>query len=193
MAMLEGRRCRFTVLLFAGLLCRMAMSCPAIYAWGQTAGAVIHPVLRLEKPKYLLGESIRFWIGVEVEPPNVIPPELRKACSLEITGPDGSSEVQSISWPVDGNPDRGWSGGWGFTAEGPGSYSLVLECGDKRTERLPLIVERDEISNQVSAAFYFEKSGPIKVGTPIPVIFSVTNDSPFPIRFPQRGVMMEGV
>jgi hypothetical protein len=193
MVVIEGCRCRFTALLFAGLLCLMATSCPAVYAWGQTAGTVMHPVLRLEKPKYLLGESIRFWVGVEVEPPGVIPRELRKACSLEITRPDGSSEVQAISWPMDGNPDRGWLGGWGFTAEGPGSYSLVLDCGGRRTERLPLIVERDEISNQVSAAFRFERSGPIKTGVRVPVIFSVTNDSPFRIRFPQRGVMMEGV
>jgi hypothetical protein len=56
-----------------------------------------------------------------------------------------------------------------------------------------LTVEKNEISNEVRAAFQFEKSGPIKAGTSTPVVFSVTNDSPYPIRFPQRGVMMEGV
>jgi hypothetical protein len=172
----------------------MVASFPAIGAYGQSTGAAIHPVLRLEKPKYLLGESIRFWVGVEAEPPSgIIPRELRKACSLEITRPDGSVEMQSIGWPLDGNPGWGWSGGWGFTAEGAGSYSLVFECGSKRTERLPLIVEKNQISNEVRAAFHFERSGPIQVGTPVPVVFSVTNDSPFPIRFPKRGVMMEGV
>lgn len=171
----------------------MATSSFAIYSWGQTTETVIHPVLRLEKPKYLLGESIRFWVGVEVEPPGVIPHEVRKACSLEITKPDGSSEVQSIGWPVDGNPDMGWRGGGGFIAKGPGTYFLMLECGGERTQRLPLIVQKDEISNEVTAAFSFERSGPIQVGTPVPVVFSVTNDSPFPIRFPKRGVMMEGI
>lgn len=176
----------------AGLLCVMA-SFAAVNSWAQSAGAAIHPVLRLEKPKYLLGESIRFWVGVDVEPRGVIPRALRAACSLEITRPDGSTEVQSIGWPVDGNPDWGWSGGWGFTAQDAGPYSLVLECGGQRTERLPLTIEKNEISNQVSASFQFEKSGAIQVGTPIPVVFRVKNDSPFPIKFPQRGVMMEGV
>ena len=67
----------FTELVFTGLLCLMATSSSAIYSWGQTTGAVVHPVLRLEKPKYLLGESIRFWVGVEVEPPGVIPREVQ--------------------------------------------------------------------------------------------------------------------
>jgi len=171
----------------------MVTSSFAIYSWGQTTGTVIHPVLRLEKPKYLLGESIRFWVGVEVEPPGVIPHDVRKACSLEITKSDGISETQSIGWPRDGNPDMGWRGGWGFTADGPGSYLLVLECGGNRTQQLPLIVEKDEIFNQVSAAFRFESSGLIQAGTSVPVVFSVTNNSPFPIRFPKRGVMMEGI
>jgi|ERR1700722_3850048 hypothetical protein len=189
----EMVRTRSTVLVQAGLLCLIAASFVAVDSWTQSAGATIHPVLRLEKPKYLLGESIRFWVGVEVEPPDVIPRTLREPCSLEITRPDGSTAVQSISWPVDGNPDRGWSGGWGFAAEDAGTYSLVLECSGQRTKRLPLTVEKDEISKEVRVAFQFEKSGTIQVGTPIPVVFSVTNDSPFPIRFPQRGVMMEGV
>jgi len=84
--------------------------------------------------------------------------------------------------------------GWlGIYRRKPGSYSLALECEGKSTERLPLIVEKNEISSQVSASFHFEKSGPIKMGSPIPVVFSVTNGSPFPLRFPQRGVMIEGV
>src|SRR5271167_2065564 len=188
----EVGKYRLIALAHAGLLFLMAASFAAVDSWAQSAAAAIHPVLRLEKPKYLLGESIRFWVGVEVEPPGVIPRALRAACSLEITRPDGNTETQSIGWPVDGHPDRGWSGGWGFTAKDAGSYSLVLECGGQRTERFPLTVEKNEISNEVSAAFQFEKSGAIQVGTPIPVVFRVTNDSPFPIRFPQRGVMMEG-
>jgi len=186
-------RCYLAELVFTGLLCLMVTSSFAIYSWGQTTGTVIHPVLRLEKPKYLLGESIRFWVGVEAEPPGVIPHDVRKACSLEITKPDGSSETQSIGWPLDGNPDMGWRGGGGFTAYGPGSYLLVLECGGNRTQQLPLIVEKDEIFNEVSAAFRFESSGLIQAGTSVPVVFSVTNNSPFPIRFPKRGVMMEGI
>src|SRR5271167_3819044 len=107
----EVGKYRLIALAHAGLLFLMAASFAAVDSWAQSAAAAIHPVLRLEKPKYLLGESIRFWVGVEVEPPGVIPRALRAACSLEITRPDGSTETQSIGWPVDGNPDRGWSGG----------------------------------------------------------------------------------
>src|SRR5260370_40842966 len=73
----------------------MSASLPAVEIWGQGTGAGLHPVLRLAKAKYLLGESIRFWVGVEVETPGgVIPLQLRKPCSLEITKPDGSLEFR---------------------------------------------------------------------------------------------------
>jgi hypothetical protein len=188
----KADRHRSTALAHAGFFCLIAACFAAVDTWAQSSGGTIHPVLRLEKPRYLLGESIRFWVGVEAKPPGVIPPSLRQPCSLEITRPDGSKKLQSIAWPVDGNPAQGWSGGWGFAAEDAGTY-LVLECSGQRTGRFPLNVEKNEISNQVRASFQFQRSGPVRVGTPIPVVFSVTNDSPYPIRFPQRGVMMEGV
>jgi hypothetical protein len=193
MVLPKAGKYRRTAVVFVGLLCLIFSSSPAADIWGQIPGARIHPVLRLEKARYLLGESIRFWVGVEIEPPGINPRQQRKTCSLEITKPDGRVEVQSVGWPLDGDLSRGWLGGWGFAAESPGGYSLALECEGESTQRLPLIVEKNEISNQVTASFRFEKSGPIKMGDPIPVVFRVTNDSPFPIRFPQRGVMMEGV
>src|ERR1700674_4232901 len=54
----------------------------------------VTPILRLEKPKYLLGEAIRFWVGVEPKNSSPIPQEAWKPCSLEITKPDGSIETQ---------------------------------------------------------------------------------------------------
>jgi hypothetical protein len=84
-------------------------------------------------------------------------------------------------------------GGAGYTPEVPGTYFLVFECLGKRTERVPLIVEKSTILSKISATFHFEKSGPIQLGDMIPVSFSVTNDSALPIRFPERGIMMEGV
>jgi hypothetical protein len=137
----EMGNCRLTGPAHAGLLCLMAASFAAIDSWAQNAGAAIHPVLRLEKPKYLLGESIRFWVGVDLEPRGVIPPALKAACSLKMTRPDGSTKVQSIGWPST-EIRTGWWGGWGFTAEDAGSYSLVLECGGQRTERLPLTLRK---------------------------------------------------
>jgi hypothetical protein len=165
----------------------------AIDTSGQSTAQVVRPVLRLEKPKYLLGESIRFWVGVETDGSASIPSDLRKPCSLTVTKPNGSTQFQSIAWPVDGNPDRGWTGGWGIKAEEAGLYELELGCSGQRTERVPLIVEADEIIHKIRATFEFTKSGAIETGTRVPVVFRVTNDSEFPIRFPERGVMMQGI
>jgi hypothetical protein len=163
----------------------------AIPTVGQSTAQGVHPVLRLEKPHYLLGESIRFWVGVDSS--GSIPVDLRKPCSLTITKPNGNTEVQTISWPLDGKPSSGWSGGWGIKATEAGAYELELGCSGERTEPIPLIVETDEISHRITATFEFGKSGSIKKGAGIPVFFKVTNDSAFPIRFPQRGVMLEGI
>jgi hypothetical protein len=192
MALLKQHSIRPVALLWFGVLLFIASA--EIEASGQSPAESIHPILRLEKPKYLLGESIRFWVGVDAGGPGSIPRDLRKPCSLTIMDPDGSTEIQSIAWPMDGNPDQGCSGGWGIKGEEPGLYDLQLECSGKRTERIPLVVEENEIFRQIRATFDFAKPGPIKLGEArIPVVFSVTNDSAFPIRFPQRGVMMEGI
>jgi hypothetical protein len=191
MAFLKRGSKRLTAHLWFGVLLFTAAA--VIETSGQSAADSIHPILRLEKPKYLLGESIRFWVGVEGEGSGFIPRDLRKPCSLTIEKPNGSTEIQTVAWPMDGNPDRGWSGGWGIKAKEAGLYELQLECSGKRTERIPLVVEADEIFREIRATFDFAKSGPTKMGTRAPVVFSVTNDSAFPIRFPQRGVMMEGI
>src|SRR6266404_4826106 len=73
---------------------------------GGVAG--IQPVLRLEKPRYVLGESIRFWVGVSPKNSSIIPQEFRKPCSLTITKPDGTTKTQSVGWPIDGIVDGAW-------------------------------------------------------------------------------------
>jgi hypothetical protein len=94
----------------------------------QGAGG-IEPILRLEKPRYIAGEAIRFWLGVKPKNTPTIPEELRKPCSLGVTKPDGTRRVQSVGWPLDGMVEQGWSGGWGIGDEmvEPGVYVLVLE------------------------------------------------------------------
>jgi hypothetical protein len=89
MVLPKAGKYRRTAVVFVGLLCLIFSSSPAADIWGQIPGARIHPVLRLEKARYLLGESIRFWVGVEIEPPGINPRQQRKTCSLEITNPDG--------------------------------------------------------------------------------------------------------
>lgn len=172
-------------------LCFVAFT--AIDNSAQTPVPMIHPILRLEKPKYLLGESVRFWVGVETDRTSPIPAELRKPCSLTITKADGASEVQTVGWPLDGNPERGWMGGSGIRPTQSGIYNLELGCSGQRTGPIPLAVEADEILHNLKGTFEFEKSGPVEAGATVPVVFSFTNDSAFPIRFPQRGAMMEGI
>lgn len=186
MALRERASSRLTT---CGLL--LVISLATVPTVGQSTAHGIHPVLRLEKQHYVLGESIRFWVGIEAS--DSIPADLRKPCALTITKPNRSTEVQTISWPLDGDPSKGWSGGWGINATEPGDYELELECSGERTGPIPLIVEADEITQSIRATFEFAKSGSVKNGTGVPVLFSVTNDSAFPIRFPQRGVMMEGI
>jgi hypothetical protein len=164
-------------------------------ALSQEIAAGVEPVLRLEKPKYVLGEAIRFWVGAEPRNSAVIPQTLRKSCSLVITKPDGTTETQPVGWPTDGMIDRGWSGGWGFADEKveAGSYALVLECAGEKTKPLTLSVEKNDILGQIKAEFHFERSGVVTMGTPVPVTLTVQNNSPQMIRFPQRGAMGEGV
>jgi hypothetical protein len=97
----------------------------------ENGAAGVIPVLRMEKPRYVEGEAIRFWVGVRPKNSTVIPYELWNPCSLSITKPDGARRVESVAWPVDGMLDHGWSGGWGFGEEkvGPGRYLLVLAKG----------------------------------------------------------------
>jgi hypothetical protein len=154
----------------------------------------IEPVLRLEKPRYVAGETVRFWVGVKPQNSQTIPEELRKPCSLSITKPDGTRRVDSVGWPVDGPVDRGWSGGWGFGDENvePGVYELVLECAGEKTAAL-LVVERSEIVSEVKAQFRFERKGAVTRNARVPVVLTVDNGSQATIRFPQRGAMMENI
>jgi hypothetical protein len=164
-------------------------------ARSQDAGVGIEPFLRLEKPKYVLGEAIRFWVGVKPRNSAPVPEELVKPCSLAITKPDGTIENQSVNPPPDRMRGAGWGGGWGFGKSQVmvGVYFLVLECGGEKTKPVELTVERNEIFDQIKAQFTFERSGEVSIGTPVPVILTVQNDSEYIIRFPERGVVGEGV
>ncbi len=161
----------------------------------ENRAAGVQPVLRLEKDRYVLGEAIRFWVGVMPKNSTVIPQELRKPCSLSVTEPDGAHRVESVGWPTDGMLDHGWSGGWGFGEKKikSGRYILILECAGEKTAPVELIVEQSEIFDQIKAEFRFEHEGAVTRATQVPVVLTVRNASDATIRFPQRGAMMEGV
>lgn len=181
--------------LFLIVVTRSSVSRPSARISSENDAVGIEPVLRLEKPRYAEGEAIRFWVGVKPKNSTVIPEKLWKPCSLSITKPNGARTIASVGWPIDGVPDHGWWGGWGFGDEKaePGSHLLILECAGEKTLPVELIVERSEILGQIKSAFRFERDGAITKGAQVPVVMDVQNDSASVIRFPQRGAMMEGV
>ena len=190
---------RFFVCLVAGLFLAGATGSSlhpsTLETFSEDGAAGVQPVLRLEKSRYVLGEAIRFWVGVIPKNSSEIPEEFRKPCSLTITKPDGTQKVESVGWPMDGMPSHGWSGGWGFGGEKAesGRYLLVLECAGERTPPVELIVERSNILDQIKAEFRFEREGAMTKGTQVSIVLTVQNRSQTTIRFPQRGAMMEGV
>lgn len=149
------------------------------------------PTLRLEKPKYALGESIRFWIGVECTNYDVIiPQKYWRTCFLYITRPDGTVKKESVGWPADGMLYRGWTGGSGFGKEKVqvGKYTLVFEFANKKTKPVELIVQKLDIMKQIVPKFDFRESGEISKDARIPIILTVQNNSAYVIQFPRRGV-----
>jgi hypothetical protein len=159
--------------------------------WTQDANPGYVVTLRLEKPRYLLGEAVRFWTGVRSTNGRPIPEDvINRPCTLFITKPDGSAETQTVG-PA---PDRilGATFSEGGTGLGDkiqaGKYVLVWECSEHKTKPVELFVDKNEIFDQVRTEFRFERAGTIKMGTSVPVTLRVENNSPNTIRFPERGV-----
>ena len=149
------------------------------------------PMLRLEKPKYVLGESIRFWVGVKCLNDDVlIPEEYWDTCFLYITRPDGTVKKEPAGWPMDGQLYRCWTGGHGLGKEEVqvGKYMLVFEFANKKTEPVELIVEELDVIKKIKAVFNFRRSGDISKDTQVPIILTVQNNSKHKIQFPRRGV-----
>lgn len=190
---------RFFICLVAGLFLIVATGSSSppspMEMFSENGAEGVQPVLRLEKPRYVLGEAIRFWVGVIPKNSSVIHEELRKPCSLTTTKPDGTHKVESVGWPVDGILGGSWSGGWGFGDEKvePGRYILIFECAGEKTPAVELLVERRDIFDQIKAEFRFDRQGAVMKDTQVAVFLTVQNGSETTIRFPQRGAMGEGV
>jgi len=149
------------------------------------------PILRLEKPEYVLGETIRFWVGVECLGDDVvISEEFWDTCFLYVTRPDGTARKEKVGWPVDGQLYHSWTGGCGLGKERvqAGTYTLVFEFAKKQTEPVELIVQELDVIKKVKASFNFQRSGNITKNERVPIILTVQNDSEHVIRFPRRGV-----
>ncbi|HEY7182307.1 MAG TPA: hypothetical protein VIC84_12850, partial [Blastocatellia bacterium] len=101
------------------------------------------PIIRLDKSRFVLGESVFFWVGVEATSRDPIPKEYQNTCGLIITRPDGTSKTEPTGWPADGPEDRGWLGGAGLGANETqfGRYTLVFEFAGQRTALVSLFIE----------------------------------------------------
>jgi len=146
------------------------------------------PMVTLEKSKYVLGESVRFWIGVKSIDDEKIPEKYWKTCILYITRPDGTVKKEERGWPCDGMIDYGWMGGCGLGEDKVqvGEYTLVFEFANQKTESVKLIVEDVDILKKIKAEFIFGQIGDISQNTQIPITFRVQNDSSNIIQFPKR-------
>jgi hypothetical protein len=190
---------RISMCVMAGLAAVLMDDSPMPVRWnpGQapSASSGIQPVLRLEKPRYVLGESIRFWVGVETQDSTKVAEALRKPCSLTAIRPDGSTKIESVGWPLDGIDGAGWTGGWGFGSDTvqEGTYTLDLECGIAKTPPVNLNVERNEIADQIKAQFLFPETRSLTPGDQVPVVLSVQNNSRHTIRFAKRGSIEESI
>ena len=138
-----------------------------VNAWlGGMAGssqetAAFSPTLQLEKRIYVAGESIRFWIGVSAK--TDIPEALRESGVVHIVGSDGSRTDDHVSWPMDGNPNRGWRGGWGFgtRSPSPGHYVVWFEFAGQKTNDQSFEIIPNPFSTRIDARWIFldNKSG----------------------------------
>src|SRR3982750_1464483 len=59
------------------------------------------PIIRLDKTRFALRESIFFWTGVRQTSSAPIPKQYQKTCRLIITRPDGTQKIENIGWPID--------------------------------------------------------------------------------------------
>jgi hypothetical protein len=172
------------------------LSClwPGIYLeWQDTPNAI--PIIRLDKTRFVRGEDIFFWEGVEQTSRAPIPKRYQETCRRTITRPDGTQKTENVAWPIDGPPDSGWLGGTGLEENNVqiGRYTVVFEFAGQKTVPTFLFVEDVPILKQIKAEFVFdhlrEDSATLEVQIPTgeSVTLVVHNGSDQTLRFPHPG------
>lgn len=168
--------------------------CPAISAAGQDSPNGM-PIIRLEKSRFLLGEKIFFWEGVEQTSRAPIPKKYQETCRRTIIRPDGTQKTVNVGWPIDGPPDSGWLGGTGLGEDNVqlGQYTVVFEFAGQKTVPTILFVEDVPILKQIEAGFVFDhlrnNSATLEVQIPTSerITLVVHNHSDQTLRFPHPG------
>jgi hypothetical protein len=144
-------------------------------------------MIRLEKARFASFEQVFFWVGVEAPNGYVIAPALRSTCRLIVTRPDGTQQVDSIGWPIDGPGDAGWRGGHRL---GPGlslgHYTVAVEFAGQTTPPASFTVEDVPVLKDIDARFVLPSL--LVLGSNDSVVtLVVRNGSDQTIRFPHRG------
>ena len=172
------------------------LSClwPGTYPGRQDTPNAI-PIIRLDKTRFVLGEKIFFWEGVEQTSGAPIPKKYQETCRRTITRPDGTQKTENVGWPIDGPPDSGWLGGAGLGEDNVqlGRYTVVFEFAGQKTVPNFLFVEDVPILKQIEAGFVFDhlrnNSATLEVQIPTSerVTLVVHNRSDQTLRFPHPG------
>lgn len=148
----------------------------------------IVPEIKLEKSKYVLGESIRFWVGAKTKDGSSVAwPEH----TLYITRPNGTIKVVRLASGVDGvSESSSFEEGAGL-GEDPqlGKYTLVFEILGQKTNPLELYVEDLHLSKFVRAEFIIDRSKKYSISDKVPFALCITNVSNDIIRFQAPGSM----
>jgi hypothetical protein len=168
------------------------------FAGSQSATAPVQsparPILEFEKTRFVVGEKVFFWVGVEVPGQKVpVPRELQDSLRVIVTRPNGSVRVDKVSFPIDGiginGPgDLGFRGGWGLGAEipQPGSWVVVVEFAGQRTQPVTFTVDNIPVLKDIQAEFVF--SSPLVLNSPeSTATLTVRNRSAEIIRFVELG------
>jgi hypothetical protein len=144
-------------------------------------------MIRLEKARFASLEQVFFWVGVEAPQGYVVAPALQRTCRLIVTRPDGTQQIESIGWPIDGPGDSGWRGGRRL---GPGlslgRYTVAVEFAGQTTPPASFTVEDVPLLKDIDARFVLPS--PLILGSnDLVVTLVVHNGSDQTIRFPHRG------
>ena len=133
-------------------LCVALAGAAGWFASGGDEELKANPGIRLEKPRYVLGESIRFWVIVNCERDARIPEKYWNTCLLHIRKPDGTERTDKIWWPMDGQLDRGWMGGHTLKPEDvqAGTFTFVFEFAGRKTQPVELVVSKLDVDTRVS-------------------------------------------
>jgi hypothetical protein len=179
-----------TICLVLSLFCLW----PGIYQERQETPNAI-PIIRLDKTRFVLGERVFFWEGVEQTSNAPIPKKYQETCRLTITRPDGTQKAENVGWPIDGPTDSGWLGGASLGGDivQLGRYALIFEFAGQKTAPTFLFVEDVPILKQIKVNFFFGdlRTDPATLEVHIPTGENVTlvvhNSSDQTLRFPRPG------